>query len=70
MSSTRQAPAREHEPVIEPEAEPVLAADAAIATLARGPRGALILSAISVGLLFIGWLLFYFCLFVPRGAVD
>ena len=38
--------------------------------LKHGPRGALLLAAISVGLLFIGWLLFYFVLFMPRGSVG
>jgi hypothetical protein len=48
----------------------ILPADAAIATLARGPRGALIISCIAIALLFLGWLLFYFCLFLPRGAIG
>ncbi len=48
----------------------ILPADAAIAALARGPRGALIVSGIAVALLFVGWLLFYFCLFLPRGAIG
>jgi len=47
-----------------------LPADAAIATLTRGPRGALIISGIAVALLFLGWLLFYFLLFLPRGAIG
>ena len=38
--------------------------------LKRGPVGALILSAIAVGLLFIGWILFYFLLFMGRGPVG
>ncbi len=50
--------------------EPVLAADAAIAALAQGPRGALLLCGMAVASLFIGWLLFYFCLFVPRGPIG
>ncbi len=48
----------------------ILPADAAIAALERGPRGALIVSGIAVAVLVIGWLLFYFCLFVPRGAIG
>ncbi len=35
-----------------------------------GPRGAFTLSAIAVGILLVGWLLFYFFLFLPRGAID
>ena len=50
-------------------AAPMRAAAAAEA-LKRGPIGALILSAIAVGLLFIGWMLFYFLLFMGRGPVG
>ena len=45
-------------------------ADTAAQALEHGPRGALVLAGISVGLLFIGWLLFYFVLFMPRGPVG
>jgi hypothetical protein len=45
-------------------------ADTAAQALQHGPRGALVLASISVGLLFIGWLLFYFVLFMPRGPVG
>jgi hypothetical protein len=45
-------------------------ADTAALALKHGPRGALVLASISVGLLFIGWLLFYFVLFIPRGPVG
>lgn len=45
-------------------------ADAAAEALKEGPIGALILSAIAVGLLFVGWLLFYFLLFMGRGPVG
>jgi hypothetical protein len=38
--------------------------------LKQGPRGALALASVSVGLLFIGWLAFYFLLFIPRGSVG
>ena len=50
-------------------AEPIDARTAA-AALRGGPRGALLLASISVGLLFIGWLAFYFFLFIPRGAIG
>jgi hypothetical protein len=50
-------------------AEPI-DAEMAIAALSGGPRGALALASISVGLLFIGWLLFYFLLFMPRGSIG
>ena len=45
-------------------------AETAAACLRHGPRGALLLAGISVGLLFIGWLAFYFLLFMPRGPVG
>ncbi len=35
--------------------------------LRNGPVGALVVAAIAVGILFIGWLAFYFLLFMPRG---
>ena len=44
--------------------------ETAVAALSHGPRGALFVAGISVGLLFIGWLLFYFILFMPRGSVG
>jgi hypothetical protein len=45
-------------------------ADTVAQALEHGPRGALVLAGISVGLLFVGWLLFYFVLFIPRGPVG
>jgi hypothetical protein len=36
----------------------------------QGPRGAMAVAGFSVGLLFIGWLLFYFLLFIPRGSIG
>jgi hypothetical protein len=47
-----------------------IGADAAAEALKRGPIGALILSVIAVGLLFLGWILFYFLLFMGRGPVG
>ena len=38
--------------------------------LRNGPIGAYILSGITVGLLFIAWLVFYFLLFMPRGSIG
>jgi hypothetical protein len=35
-----------------------------------GARGAFFLAGVSVALLFIGWLAFYFLLFMPRGSVG
>jgi hypothetical protein len=36
----------------------------------HGTRGALVVAGISVALLFIGWLAFYFLLFMPRGSIG
>ena len=38
--------------------------------LQESPCGALLLAGVSVGLLFVGWLLFYFVLFIPRGSIG
>jgi hypothetical protein len=38
--------------------------------LERGPIGAYLVASITVGLLFIGWLAFYFLLFMRRGAIG
>jgi hypothetical protein len=35
-----------------------------------GAHGAFFLAGVSVALLFIGWLAFYFLLFMPRGSVG
>lgn len=44
--------------------------DSAAQVLKYRPRGAFVLAGIAVGLLFIGWLVFYFLLFLPRGSVG
>ena len=38
--------------------------------LSHGARGALLVAGIAVSLLFIGWMLFYFLLFMRRGYVG
>ena len=48
---------------------PIEAGEAAKA-LKDGPIGALVVASIAVGLLFIGWLAFYFLLFMPRGPIG
>jgi cytochrome c oxidase subunit IIa family protein len=40
------------------------------AAMDETPRGALVVSAIAVGLLLIGWLGLYFLVFLPRGSVG
>ena len=47
-----------------------IGADQAAQALRNGPMGALVVAAIAVALLFIGWLAFYFLLFLPRGSVG
>jgi len=49
---------------------PGAARTAAIEALKDGPRGALIIAASAVGLLLLGWLFFYFVLFMSRGHVG
>jgi hypothetical protein len=54
---------------IEHVAAPVTADEAAQA-LRDGPIGALVVASVAVALLFIGWLAFYFFLFMPRGSIG
>jgi len=42
----------------------------AVQALSNGPIGAFVIAGIAVGLLFAGWLAFYFLLFLPRGTVG
>jgi hypothetical protein len=44
--------------------------DEAAEALRSGPVGAFVVAGLAVGLLFVGWLAFYFLLFMPRGAVG
>jgi len=50
-------------------AAPIGPGDAAEA-LKNGPVGALVVASIAVALLFIGWMAFYFLLFLPRGPIG
>ena len=43
---------------------------AALETLNRGPRGAVVVASIALGLVLLLWLLFYFLVFLPRGPVE
>jgi hypothetical protein len=38
--------------------------------LRNGPVGAFVVASIAVALLFIGWMAFYFLLFLPRGPIG
>ena len=42
----------------------------AVEALRNGPAGAFVISIIAVALLFIGWMAFYFLLFMPRGPIG
>jgi hypothetical protein len=44
--------------------------DEAAPALNNGPIGALVVASIAVALLFIGWMAFYFLLFLPRGPIG
>jgi hypothetical protein len=59
------APATPEENVL-----PAIEAQAVAEAFKRGPIGALLLSSISIGLLFIGWILFFFLLFMRRGPIG
>jgi hypothetical protein len=45
-------------------------ADEAAQALKDGPSGALVIASIAVAVLFVGWLAFYFLLFMPRGPIG
>jgi hypothetical protein len=47
-----------------------IGSEEAVAALGNGPVGALVVASIAVALLFLGWLAFYFLLFIPRGSVG
>ena len=61
----------EHSPPRAPDAAavPLEVREAAI-ELADGPKGALIIASIAVAILLVGWLAFYFFLFLPRGSIG
>jgi len=69
ISAHIDAPHRSAAHLPEHVAAPI-GAQAAAEALKDGPRGALLIAAVAVGLLFFGWLAFYFLLFVPRGPVG
>jgi hypothetical protein len=53
----------------DPDGTPIGTKETAQA-LRYGPIGAYVVAGIAVGLLFLGWLAFYFLLFMPRGSVG
>jgi hypothetical protein len=48
----------------------VSAHETAARALRDGPIGAYLVAGIAVGMLLLGWLAFYFWLFLPRGAIG
>jgi amino acid transporter len=55
----------------EPErVAPAITRSEAMEALKDGPRGALFIAACAASLLFLGWLFFYFVLFMSRGQVG
>jgi hypothetical protein len=51
-------------------ADAPISSDEAAQALRNGPIGAYVVAGITVGLLFIAWLVFYFFLFMPRGSIG
>ena len=47
-----------------------IGADEAAQALRNGPVGALVVASIAVALLFVGWMAFYYLLFLPRGPIG
>ena len=47
-----------------------IGADETAEALKRGPIGALTVSIIAISLLLLGWILFYFLIFVGRGPIG
>jgi hypothetical protein len=47
-----------------------IGSEEAAEALRNGPIGALVVAGIAVALLFIGWIAFYFLLFLPRGPIG
>jgi hypothetical protein len=50
--------------------DPAITHSEAAEALKNGPRGALVIAISAAALLFAGWLLFYFVLFLSRGGVG
>ena len=69
MSGSLELPHRSAAGSMEHGTEPI-SGDALTESLQHGPRGALVVAGIAVALLFIGWLAFYFLLFMPRGSIG
>ena len=73
-SSSSAKPAQQPAPIVEDLSTKISTRDAELASEIteerRGIRGAAVIAAFAVGLLFLGWLAFYFGLFMRRGYVG
>jgi hypothetical protein len=47
-----------------------IGSDEAVEALKNGPLGALLIAGVAVALLFLGWIAFYFLLFLPGGPIG
>jgi len=47
-----------------------IGADEVAKAFRDGPIGALVVAGVAVAILFIGWLAFYFFVFMPRGSIG
>ena len=47
-----------------------IATETAARALRDGPIGAYVVAGVAVALLLLGWLAFYFLVFLPRGAIG
>jgi hypothetical protein len=47
-----------------------IGSEEAAEALKSGPIGAMVIASIAVAILFVGWLAFYFLLFMPRGPIG
>jgi hypothetical protein len=69
MEATRPTDSAQAPAAATPVVTPAVRDEVAQA-LRNGPTGALIVAGIAVALLFIGWLVFYFFLFLGRGDIG
>ncbi len=47
-----------------------IGADEVAKAFRDGPIGALVVAGVAVAILFVGWLAFYFFVFMPRGSIG
>jgi hypothetical protein len=57
-------------PADQTQNQPPVSVNQAAQALKDGPVGALVVASVAVAVLFVGWMLFYFLLFMPRGAIG